>query len=371
MNIIKQISILITLSALLIAIPVSVYGSECNTGQMLCHDKCIPDTEFCLNVSVGDIETMSLSNILADYIVMWYNFIIGAIGILATVMIMYGGLKWLTSRGNSAAIGDAKEKIFSALIGLVLVFLSYTILYLVNPNLTVIKTPNIGQSMAIKDIEYKIRDIAISTRGDNEDFLRSVARDTTNENLLEIIEKYPKFTWLWVIMGASANTGDILGDAVSQLSISNSDGETIQQMLEERGIVTFNERPDIDPTAISGIARIGNIAQDSYGSTIVYGDYTDANTFVFYGPRSEAGNELIDNFAESTILNNLSGYTPETVEQKPILGRNYDATYFKGGTFTYTGNDGTSYKYPVTVIRNRANEGEWTIIFNGKPIISN
>ncbi|HNP75440.1 MAG TPA: pilin [bacterium] len=357
--------------AVIISIANPVLAVKCLDGQIECNKKCIPDTEFCLNVSVGNIETMSLSNIFADYIIMWYNFIIGAIGILATVMIMYGGLKWLTSRGNSAVISNAKEKIFSALIGLVLVFLSYTILYLVNPNLVVIKTPNIGQSMAIKDIEYKIRDIATNTRGDNEDFLEGVARDTTNENLLEIIEKYPKFTWLWVIMGASANTGDILGDAVSQLSISNSDGETIQQMLEERGIVTFNERSDINPTAISGVARIGNIAQDSYGSTIVYGDYTDANTFVFYGPGSNSSNELIDNFAESTILSNLTGYTTETVEEKPILGRNYDVTYFNDGTFTYTGNDGTLYQYPVTVIRNRANEGEWTIIFKGKPTISN
>ncbi|HNZ73158.1 MAG TPA: hypothetical protein PKG73_00945, partial [bacterium] len=81
---------------------------------------------------------------LSEYIKTWYNFIIGAIGILATVMIMYGGLKWLTSRGNSAVISNAKEKIFSALIGLVLVFLSYTILYLVNPNLVNIKPLDIS-----------------------------------------------------------------------------------------------------------------------------------------------------------------------------------------------------------------------------------
>lgn len=116
--------------------------------------------KFTPNVPIGGIFTKGAeieitNNLLSEYIKTWYNFIIGAIGILATVMIMYGGLKWLTSRGNSAVIGDAKEKIFSALIGLILVFLSYTILYLVNPNLVEIKSLDFSK-IEPKEIDYKV-----------------------------------------------------------------------------------------------------------------------------------------------------------------------------------------------------------------------
>jgi len=132
-------------------------GDSCNSCSKEMYSNCKPlagnapaKTEpaepatFTPNVPIGGQFTEGAkieitNNLLSEYIKTWYNFIIGAIGILATVMIMYGGLKWLTSRGNSAVIGDAKEKIFSALIGLILVFLSYTILYLVNPNLVEIK----------------------------------------------------------------------------------------------------------------------------------------------------------------------------------------------------------------------------------------
>lgn len=90
------------------------------------------DSGFCLNVPVGKIEKVSS---FGEYIQIWYNFVVGAVGIMATVIIMWGGFKWLTSRGNSAAISDAKDRIWSAIIGLILVFLSYNILYLLNSDL--------------------------------------------------------------------------------------------------------------------------------------------------------------------------------------------------------------------------------------------
>ena len=96
-----------------------------------------------LNVPLGDMKDLNLSagEPLYWYLSVWYGFIIGSVGILATVMIMWGGFKWLTSRGNATTISAAKETIWSAIIGLVLAFLSYTILYLINPALIVIKTP--------------------------------------------------------------------------------------------------------------------------------------------------------------------------------------------------------------------------------------
>ncbi len=105
--------------------------------------------QFCPNVSIGGTFVRSGNPIdvnestLGNYIATWYGFVIGTIGILAAIMIMYGGVKWLTSRGGQA-VSDAKDIIFSALIGLTLAFLSYTILNLVNPNLLKLGLPKMG-----------------------------------------------------------------------------------------------------------------------------------------------------------------------------------------------------------------------------------
>ena len=93
---------------------------------------------------LSSVEIGPGSNPLGVYIKAWYGFIIGSIGIITTLMIMWGGFKWLYSRGDSGEIGKAKEIIFSAIMGLMIAFLSYTILYIVNPDLLTIKMPNIG-----------------------------------------------------------------------------------------------------------------------------------------------------------------------------------------------------------------------------------
>jgi len=111
-------------------------------------DSSQPALSFTPNVNIGPGFQQGVAqpvneSTLGNYIATWYGFVIGTIGILAAIMIMYGGVKWLTSRGGQA-VSDAKDIIFSALIGLTLAFLSYTILNLVNPNLLKIGLPKMG-----------------------------------------------------------------------------------------------------------------------------------------------------------------------------------------------------------------------------------
>ncbi|MBI2410873.1 MAG: hypothetical protein HYV32_03225 [Candidatus Kerfeldbacteria bacterium] len=73
---------------------------------------------------------------LADYMGALYQFAVGAVAILATVMIMYNGLRWAAAAGNSGTITKAKDGITSALAGLVLALSSYLILHTLNPKLT-------------------------------------------------------------------------------------------------------------------------------------------------------------------------------------------------------------------------------------------
>jgi Zn-dependent protease with chaperone function len=53
--------------------------------------------------------------------------LLGFLGIIAIVILLYGGFVWLTSAGNEEKVGQAKKVITSAIIGLVIVFISYAI----------------------------------------------------------------------------------------------------------------------------------------------------------------------------------------------------------------------------------------------------
>ena len=72
---------------------------------------------------------------IGEYIAAFYQYFIGAIAILAVVMIMWGGFLWLTAAGNTSQIGVAKTRIGGALIGLVLALSSYLLLNTINPKL--------------------------------------------------------------------------------------------------------------------------------------------------------------------------------------------------------------------------------------------
>jgi len=122
--------------------------------------------DFNLNVPIGNVSKFTISNtsnnILGKYIQAWYGFLIGTVGIIATVMIMWGGLKFLASRGDRTMVGNAQSIIISALTGLVLAFGSYTILYLINPNLLTIRVPalqRIVDNSGINLSEQQLADI--------------------------------------------------------------------------------------------------------------------------------------------------------------------------------------------------------------------
>jgi hypothetical protein len=82
---------------------------------------------------------------IAEYIKAIYNYAIGIVGILAAVVMMIGGLMWITAGGNTSNIGEAKAMITASLTGLVLVLTSYLLLSMVNPALVNLQSSVIGQ----------------------------------------------------------------------------------------------------------------------------------------------------------------------------------------------------------------------------------
>jgi hypothetical protein len=58
------------------------------------------------------------------------NMLLGLSGVAAFVFLLWGGLQWITAGSDKDAVDKARKKIMQALIGLVIVFSSYAILFI-------------------------------------------------------------------------------------------------------------------------------------------------------------------------------------------------------------------------------------------------
>ncbi len=85
--------------------------------------------------------TVATTTGIVDYIKTLYLFAMGIAGVIAMAMIIYAGFRWATAGGNYAAIGDAKNRISNAILGLVLLLAAYLILNTINPSLVHLKEP--------------------------------------------------------------------------------------------------------------------------------------------------------------------------------------------------------------------------------------
>lgn len=66
--------------------------------------------------------------------------------ILALFYLLWGGLKWLTSAGDKTALQTAREHLIAAIVGLIIIFLSYLIL-------TFVAKFFLGQDFELNDLE--------------------------------------------------------------------------------------------------------------------------------------------------------------------------------------------------------------------------
>ncbi len=71
-----------------------------------------------------------------EYLSNLYKFGISIAAILAIFMISFGAFLYIvTSAGNSSKMGNAKDMIFNAIFGLIVVLVAFLILFVVNPDL--------------------------------------------------------------------------------------------------------------------------------------------------------------------------------------------------------------------------------------------
>jgi hypothetical protein len=79
----------------------------------------------------------TLNNVVANGV----NILSVVIGIVAVVMIMVAGFKYITAGGDSGQIGSAKNTLIYAIIGLVIVALAQSIVHFVLHAVTTAPTP--------------------------------------------------------------------------------------------------------------------------------------------------------------------------------------------------------------------------------------
>ena len=57
--------------------------------------------------------------------------LLSILGILALVIVLYGGFKWMTAMGNEENVGSAKKIIGAGIVGLIIIFFAYAIVLFV------------------------------------------------------------------------------------------------------------------------------------------------------------------------------------------------------------------------------------------------
>ncbi len=99
----------------------------------------IPGTDFADEITMDKGSTYYI----ALFVQAIYKYGISVVAILAAVMIMAGGIIWLTSAGSQERVGKAKDLIIGSLTGLILLFGSWVVLNTINPRLVNFDLSNI------------------------------------------------------------------------------------------------------------------------------------------------------------------------------------------------------------------------------------
>jgi len=86
---------------------------------------------------------------LGGLIAWLYYFIIGIAGLAAFVMLVWGGIQWLTSGAIPSQAGEARDKLKSAVLGLLLILASFLIIQIINPQLTILSQEGLGELAGI------------------------------------------------------------------------------------------------------------------------------------------------------------------------------------------------------------------------------
>lgn len=152
----------------------------------------IPTVNFSQAAQQGNILFLPF---LADYISGLYKYLLAIVGVIAGIMLTIGGVQYLMAAGNKSAIDAALKRIEGALIGLIVAFGSYIILFTINPQLVKFS------SLQLKSVRgYNLSDQYFADRGDT-----PIPQGASGGNYDSLFQKYAGCAGLdWRILKAIA-----------------------------------------------------------------------------------------------------------------------------------------------------------------------
>lgn len=90
-------------------------------------------SELPSTVTTTDASPQAIPNLVIRIIKLFLSFL----GLIAIVVVLYAGFRWMTAGGNSEQVMGAKKTLRNAMIGLVLIFMAYGISYWVGRRIQV------------------------------------------------------------------------------------------------------------------------------------------------------------------------------------------------------------------------------------------
>lgn len=105
------------------------------------------------------IGTLGTKPTLPQFIGYFFVFILAIVGIIGVLAIAISGVKILLSAGNPTAISDARERILSAVLGIILLLFSIVLLRTINPSLVNPRTSVLPITSGL----YFVKDVSCGT----------------------------------------------------------------------------------------------------------------------------------------------------------------------------------------------------------------
>jgi amino acid transporter len=80
---------------------------------------------------------------LPQYVKYIFNFAIAIVGLTAFAVLVYAGLRYVTSTGHPEELKKSRKRILAAILGVLILLFSYLILTTINPQLIVFRLPDL------------------------------------------------------------------------------------------------------------------------------------------------------------------------------------------------------------------------------------
>jgi len=128
-----------------LATPVTSWAGECSAQDQaydkLCQPSCgkLKTTTTAADGTNATAASPKIKSLIKttpeNFIARIIRNLLGLAGTMTMVMMVYGGLLWMTARGNTKTVGQAQKIIIWTAVGLVIIFSSYTVLSFLFNNL--------------------------------------------------------------------------------------------------------------------------------------------------------------------------------------------------------------------------------------------